>query len=98
MPGTIGRAFERHVAAEAEIGGAGRADRPAAALLRELEQRTPPLAHDRRGEDGFAVLINRSQHLILQPGDGSGGALLFGGARFADELAARQAEAGEFAD
>jgi hypothetical protein len=56
------------------------------------------LAHDRNGESGLAVLIDRSQHLILLPGSGFRGALLFGRARPGDELAARQAEAGEFAN
>src|SRR5213078_1807654 len=39
VPRTIGQSLDRHVAAEAEIGGAGMADRPAALLAAELEQR-----------------------------------------------------------
>jgi hypothetical protein len=35
----IGQAFERRVAAETEIRGTRRADRPAASLLAQLEQR-----------------------------------------------------------
>ena len=43
----IGQAVERRVAAKAKILGAGRADRPAATLLAEFEQRAAVLADDR---------------------------------------------------
>ena len=47
MAGTIGQAVERRVAAEAEIGRARRADRPAASRLAQFEQRTVPCIVDR---------------------------------------------------
>src|SRR5260221_4280138 len=56
------------------------------------------LADNGRYEDRLAALVDRSQHLILQPGSGLGSTLLLGKTRFADELTSRQAEAGEFAD
>ena len=47
MAGAIGQAFDRRVAAKTEILRSGRADRPAASLLAQLEQRAAMFLADR---------------------------------------------------
>src|SRR5882724_4505034 len=100
MAGAIRHAVERRVAAKAEIRGARRADRPAAPLLAQFEQRAALRAHDKPPFDGQLFVVERPQHLILQPRDRSRAAFpgrLFR-ARFGAGLSARQIHPGQLAD
>src|SRR5712675_1161405 len=71
VAGAIGHAVERRVTAKAEVGGARRADRPAAALLAQFEQREALRADDRRAIFGLLFVVERLQHPILKPRDRS---------------------------
>src|SRR5277367_2806711 len=111
MAGTIGQAFDRRVAAEAEILSPRRADRPAASRLAQFKQRAAVFVVDRfvvkaRLRLGVGIL----QHLILQPrrrfqanslgeapGQSSGGALARR-APFIGAVFAGQIEARELAN
>ena len=100
MPGAIGHAVHRRIAAKTEILSAGRADRPAAAFVAEFEQRATMRACDRLFLKRLCVFVDGLQDLILQSGDGFPGALAgsLAGARFGPGRAARHLEAGKFAD
>ena len=99
----IGQAFDRGVAAETEIRKPRGADRPAASLRAQFEQRTGVAIVDRRVVGcGLRLAVQRLQHPVLQPRHRSRAASLGGilsrrasciGACFA-----RQIETGEFAD
>src|SRR5438128_8529992 len=52
VAGAIGQAFDRRAAAEAEVLGAGGADRPAALFLPQLEQAAATAVEDRDVLDG----------------------------------------------
>src|SRR5437667_2852491 len=68
VAGAIGQAFDRCVAAKAEILRSGRADRPAASLLAQLEQRAAMFLADRViVKEYFGLGVHRLQHPILQP-------------------------------
>src|SRR5207248_6131679 len=67
MAGAIGQAFDRQVAAETEILGSRRADRPAASLVTELEQRAAVFVADRLIiSKRLRLGVDSLQHLILQ--------------------------------
>src|SRR6266567_109570 len=102
MAGAIGQAFDRRIAAEAEIVGAGRRDWPAASFVAQFEQRAAVAVMDRlavlggqrRGLQGPQQLKPRSRNGWL--------AWSFGGA-LSDQgliagLVARHIETGELAD
>src|ERR1035437_2814957 len=99
----IGQAFDRRVAAETEILGARGADRPAASLLAQLEQRAAMIVVDRLVVGRRLRLgVQRLEHLILEPWHRSRAAslrdLLSRRASCIAAFFARQIEAGEFAD
>src|ERR1019366_8558543 len=99
----IGQAFDRRVAAETEILGARGADRPAASLLAQLEQRAAMFVVDRLVVGRRLRLgVQRLEHLILEPWHRSRAAslrdLLSRRASCIAAFFARQIEAGEFAD
>src|SRR5260370_41503682 len=95
----IGHAFQRRVAAKAEILGAGRADRPTAPFVAEFEQRAAVRTCDRLLLKRLRVFVDGLQYLILQARNGFSGAFpgSLGGARFGTGRAACQLEAGKFA-
>src|SRR4030081_3439030 len=99
----IGQAFERGVAAETEILGARGADRPAASLLAQLEQRAAVFVVDRLVVGRRLRLgVQRQKHLTVEPWQRSRAASLrgslLGRAVCIAAFFARQVEAGEFAD
>src|SRR5438045_4080489 len=106
MAGAIGQAFDRRVAAKTEILRSGRADRPAASLLAQLEQRAAMFLADRVIiKEHFGLGVHRLQHPILQPRRGLQARSLDGAfcalsrpASQVDSLFAGQVEARELAD
>jgi hypothetical protein len=99
----IGQAFDRRVAAKTEIRRTRGADRPAASLLAQLEQRAAVSVVDRRVVGhGLRLPVQCLEHLILQPWHRFRAAFLRGTvSRRASCIAAafaRQVEAGEFTD
>src|SRR5690242_16391385 len=100
VPGAVGHAFHRRVAAETKILRAWCADRPAASFVAELEQRAAALADDRLFLDRRRVFVDGLQDLILQPWNGFPGTFSgsLGGARFGPGRSARQLQARKFPD
>src|SRR5882762_7357334 len=103
MARAIGQALDRGVAAKAEILGARSADRPAASLLAQLEQRAAVFVVDRLLVGRRLRLgVQRQKHLTVEPWQRSRAASLLGSlSRRALCIAAffaRQVEAGELAD
>ena len=99
----IGQAFERRIAAKTGIRGARSADRPAASLLAQLEERTAMFALSIGSSPATgSASANTSEHPILQPRHRSERVLVRDRvpARGAEHrrFFARQIETGEFAD
>src|SRR5260370_22316867 len=67
MGRAIGQGFDRRVAAETEILGARGADRPAASLLAQLEQRAAVSVVDRLVVGRRRLGVQRQEHLISEP-------------------------------
>ena len=104
MAGAVGQAYDRHVAAEAEILGTRGRDRPAALLRAQLHQRAAGSGLDRLfvgRRQRFGV--QRLQQLVLQPWHRPravtlGGSILSRRAPCLVALSARQVEPRELAD
>src|SRR5229473_2680948 len=99
----IGQAFERRIAAKTEIGSARSADRPAASLLAQLEQRAAMSVVDRLVvRRRLRLAVQCLEHLILEPWHRFRALSLRGSlsrrAPCIADFVARQIEAGEFAD